>query len=484
MDRSDRIARHTFEIFVSMAAIGVLHYFFKITMARMLTVAGYGLLSTVEPVVILTSSLALTGFAAALAKYVSEEIAKNNRETAENYVATALYYILPVSIGVSALVILLSDSIAGIIFHEPQLGILIKIVILIIPVEALWLIFDGIFLGCQESPYYTYALLVYHVVVLLTALLLVTQGMGTKGAVTAMLVGDLSGLTAAYLFYVRKFRKKISFHGGKRSFALFKTLVSFAIPKTVTSVSAVILMSFDIFCITYFLGVTYAGLYNAAVPVARVLLLVTQSICLPLLPAVSEDHAKGKEYMSTYVTDALTYVSAASFPLVIVCSVYAEEFIIFFFGAPYAAAACALVILCAAMLVMAYCAVFSVTFQGMGRPDIPMNISVFAVFFNILFNIYLIPRIGIEGAAFATLISLLIMFAYFSLKIRKYIGYGRIKSSILKIGILSLAMLAILLALCDMVLIGTVLGLAFYGGSIIKWKVIDIRKFFRQIEEM
>ncbi len=484
MDRSDRIARHTFEIFVSMAAIGVLHYFFKITMARMLTVSGYGLLSTVEPVVILMSSLALTGFAAALSKYLSEEIAQNNRETAENYVTTALYYILPVSIGGSALVIFLSDSIAEIIFHEPQLGILIRIIILIIPVEALWLIFDGIFLGCQESPYYTYALLVYHVTVLSTALFLVAQGRGAEGAVTAMLVGDLSGLAAAYLFYIRKFKKRISFHGGKRSFALFKTLVAFAIPKTITSVSAVILMSFDIFCITYFLGVTYAGLYNAAVPVARVLMLVTQSICLPLLPAVSEDYAKEKEYASTYVTDALTYISAATFPLVILCSVYAEEFITFFFGAPYAAAACALVILCAAMLVMAYCAVFSVTFQGMGRPDIPMNISVFAVFFNILFNIYLIPRIGIEGAAFATLISLLIMFAYFSLKIRKYIDYGRIQSSILKIGILSLAMLAILLALCDMVLIGTVLGLAFYGGSIIKWKIIDIKKFFRQIEEM
>jgi O-antigen/teichoic acid export membrane protein len=176
MDRTDRIARHTFEVLLSMVVIGALQYSFKISMARMLTVSGYGLLSTVEPIVVLTGSFFLSGFAVALSKFVSEEIAKDNKKTAENYIATALYYIFPLAIGVSIVMILLSDTIAELIFHEPNLGILIRIIVLILPVEALWLILDGIFLGCQESPYYTYVLLIYNALVLCGALFLVSRG--------------------------------------------------------------------------------------------------------------------------------------------------------------------------------------------------------------------------------------------------------------------------------------------------------------------
>lgn len=482
MDRTDRIARHTFEVFVSMVVIGALQYFFKISMARMLTVEGYGLLSTVEPIVVLTGSFFLSGFAVALSKYLSEEIAKNNRKTAENYVVTALYYLFPLSIGVSAVMILLSDSIAEVIFHEPQLGILIRIIVLILPIDAVWLILEGIFLGCQESPYYTYALLIYNAAVLFGALFLVSRGLGAEGAVTAMVVSDISGLTAAYIFYVRKFKKRVSFHG-KRSLALFRNLITFAIPKTVASVSMIILMSFDIFCITYFLGVTHAGLYNAAVPIARILLLITRSICLPLLPAISEDYAKGKEYISSYLADAFKYVSAAAIPLVLVCTIYSEELITLFFGVSYVDASRVLGILSAATLTMGYCSVFSVTFQGMGRPDIPMKTSLFAVFFNILLNIYLIPRVGIEGAAFATLVSMLTNFVYFSYRIRGYIDLGRIRSDILKIGVLSFILLVVLLLFSGSFLVGTGLGLAFYGLAVIMWKVVDIRKFISRIEE-
>jgi O-antigen/teichoic acid export membrane protein len=478
MDRTDRIARHTFEVLLSMVVIGALQYSFKISMARMLTVSGYGLLSTVEPIVVLTGSFFLSGFAVALSKFVSEEIAKDNKKTAENYIATALYYIFPLAIGVSIVMILLSDTIAELIFHEPNLGILIRIIVLILPVEALWLILDGIFLGCQESPYYTYVLLIYNALVLCGALFLVSRGMGVEGAVTAMVISDIAGLAAGYLFYVKKFRGRISFHG-KRSVTLFKNLVKFAIPKTIASVSII-----DIFCITYFLGVAYAGLYNAAVPIARVLLLITHSICLPLLPAISEDYAKDKKYISVYLSDALKYISTATIPLVFVCSIYAEELVTLFFGVSYGDASPVLVILSAAMLIMAYCSVFSVTFQGMGRPNIPMNVSVFAVFFNILLNIYLIPRIGIEGAAFATLASMMTNFVYLSFRIRRYIDLGGIKSDILKIGVISLILVGVLLLFRGTFFIGMGVGLAFYGVAVVSWKIVDIRKFIFRTEEI
>ncbi len=477
MDRSDTIARHTFTIFLVTFAMGVIRYLFKISMARMLDIRGYGLISAVEPIIIFTASLTLTGFASALSKYLSEEMAEDNRKTAENYLATALYYLFPLSIVVAIVVFFLSDFIAQTIFREPDLALLIRIIILIMPVEALWLVLDGLFMGLHESPYYTYCMFVYNVVMLTAAILLVMAGFSTKGAVTGILVGDLSGLTVAYIIYVKKIKKRISLSAGKRSFTFLKKLIDFAIPKTVTSVSMLILMSFDIFCITYFLGVVYAGLYNAAVPIARMTMAISLSIALPLLPAISEDTARSKEYVQKYLTDALRYTFAATIPLVILFVLYAEEFIVLFFGEPYREASTALMILSVAMLLKAFFSIFSVTFQGMGKPRVPMNIAVFAVFFNVALNIYLIPRKGINGAAFATLVSMVIQFVYLSFKIKEYADYDRIKSDILKIGALSIVMVVIVVLFKNMFLLGTGIGLGMYGFCIIKFGIIDIKKF-------
>ena len=484
MDRSDRIARHTFTVLLVMFANGFIRYFYKICMARMLGVRGYGLLSAVEPIFILTAALFLSGFAIGLSKYVSEEIAKSNKKRAEGYLTTTLYYVFPVSLGASLLILFFSQHIAETFFHEPELSTLIRIVVVAVPLEALWIVFDGIFLGYQESPYYTYSLLVYNVMVLCGALLLVTMGMGTEGAVTAMVIGDASGLTAAYLIYLRKFKKKVSLRRGVQSITFLKDLIKFAVPKTITTVSIIILMSFDIFCITYFLGASASGVYNAAVPVARMITSVSGSICLPLLPAVSEDYAQGKQFITKYLTDAVKYISAATIPLVILCAVYATPVITLLFGEAYTAASRSLVILSVAMLFMAYCSIFSVTFQGMGKPNIPMKITVFAVAFNILFNVYLIPRMGISGAALATCVSMGIIFSYLGYRIRFYADYSGVTSDIYKIGILSLCMLVIVLIFRNAFIVGTIVGLLVYSGSVIKLHIVDIRKFLFKTGEL
>lgn len=483
-DRSDRIARHSLAIFLALFACSLLRYLYKIGMARMLNVRGYGILSTVEPFMILTTSLTLTGFASALSKYLSEEIAQGHNETAENYLATALYYLFPLSVGVSVIVYGFAGVIAETLFHEPELTILIRVIIVLMPVQAIWLIFDGVFLGHQESPYYTYSLIVFDVVTLVAAVFLVSRGMGPMGAILGALIGGLAGVLCAYYFYVTKFKEKVSISSGEKSVAIMKKLTNFAIPKTITSVSAIILMSFDIFCVTYFLGVTYTGLYNAAVPLARMMISVSMSIRLPLLPAVSEDAAREKTYIAKYLTDAVRYVSAVTLPLVILLIYYAERLITFFFGPEYSPAATALMILALAMLCMAYGSIFSAIFQGMDDPQTPMKITVVAVVLNIILNIYLIPKIGIEGAAFATLASMAFSLVSLGYKIRGFAKYKRIRSDLLRIGGLSACVFVIAVVFKDIFLVGIFVALAFYAAAIIKFNIVDIKKFLSSIEEV
>jgi O-antigen/teichoic acid export membrane protein len=478
MDRSTRIAHHTFTVFVGMILGGVLRYGFKISMARMLDVRGYGLLSSVEPFIILTASATLTGFAVALARYISTEAADKNIQKIETYISTALFYLVPLGILVTVILFVFSGVIAESLFHEPELTLLIRIVVAIIPVEALWLVIDGIFLGYQESPCYTYTLLLYNAVIFVVAILLVHRGWNTEGAVVALVMGDICGLSAAYGIYLWKFKGTPSLIARRPSLALFKKLIGFAIPKTITSISVMILMSFDIFCVTYFLGVSYTGLYNAAIPIARIILTVSSSIGIPLLPAISEDAARSSRHIASYMHTALIQISVVTIPFIIVCTVYAEEIIVFFFGPAYQEAHAALIILSVAMFFMAYCSVFSVLFQGMGTPQIPMKIVLGGLVCNMLLNVWLIPRWGIEGAAYATLLSMGVIFFSLSVKARAYTPFSSLQEPLIKIGLLSIAMTGLFMIMNEQFLIEIMGGMLGFAAGIQILKIIDIRTFF------
>jgi Na+-driven multidrug efflux pump len=69
--------------------------------------------------------------------------------------------------------------------------------------------------------------------------------------------------------------------------------------------------------------------------------------------------------------------------------------------------------------------VCSSSLQGLGRAKIPLYILIVGILLNIILNYTLIPKIGIIGGAYATLISSMSIF----LIILAYIYYGVFGSS-------------------------------------------------------
>jgi O-antigen/teichoic acid export membrane protein len=76
-----------------------------------------------------------------------------------------------------------------------------------------------------------------------------------------------------------------------------------------------------------------------------------------------------------------------------------------FYGADFLLGVLSLRILILAQLVSAVCGSVAILLQMTDNQTVFQNIFLIATFLNIVFNILLIPKYGITGAALATLIS-------------------------------------------------------------------------------
>lgn len=418
MDRSNIILKHSMKIFVISLFTNALIYVYKISMARSLGIRGYGLLSATEPFIIFTMSLFLSGIATAIAKYISEENARNNPAEVKGIMATSFRYFLPISIFLSIFLFFSADLIAQYIFRDADVAIILKIVFLIMPLESVWIIYNGIFLGYHKSPFSTYTIFISQLTVAISAILLVNIGLGVKGAAIGIVLGDITGLIYAYIAYRKEFRATIESYSAGASFATFKRILFFAIPKAIATTGMIILMSFDILCLMYIQGAEKTALYNTAVPLSRVILIVSRSLALPLLAAVSEASVVSKENINKYLTNSLKYVSVVALPLLVIFCLIPSNLLCLFFGEEYIGASQSLVILSFGMTSMAYFSILSTIFHGMDKPNEPMKIILIAGALNIVLNVILIPKYSVTGAAAATSICafLILITCYFKLK--------------------------------------------------------------------
>jgi len=100
--------------------------------------------------------------------------------------------------------------------------------------------------------------------------------------------------------------------------------------------------------------------------------------------------------------------------------IYSRLFITSFFGTAYADGAIALQILLFGVLFYTVSLINENIVSGIGKPQIIMNIIVAAAIVNIVLNFILIPLFGINGAAIATMVSYVMMFAFTTIRAARF----------------------------------------------------------------
>ena len=180
-----------------------------------------------------------------------------------------------------------------------------------------------------------------------------------------------------------------------------RVYLGYALPRALTGVASLALQRLDIVLVAAITGPAAAAVYTAATRFLVVGQFVGQAVALPMQPRISGLLAQGSDRGAERLFRVTTaWLVLLTWPLYLSIAVYAGVFLDVF-GHGYASGGTVVVTLALSLLLGTGVGQVDVMIAMGGRAWYSLANTVAALIVNVVLNLLLIPRYGIEGAAVA-----------------------------------------------------------------------------------
>ena len=195
---------------------------------------------------------------------------------------------------------------------------------------------------------------------------------------------------------------------------------------------SLIFLRIDQIMIGEFLGEYQLGIYSSAVKLAELWYFIPISIAASVLPFLSKEKNEQKYMQSLY--KYMKLLVAIGYLVAIVITIFSKHIIGLLYGEEYIDASLVLSIYMWSGIFIGLALARNTYLITTDRVKLDMNFNIIGAVFNIGLNIWLIPMLGLNGAAIATLISYCIygFLSTFIFKSVRHIAFMQIKSLFLK----------------------------------------------------
>jgi O-antigen/teichoic acid export membrane protein len=188
-----------------------------------------------------------------------------------------------------------------------------------------------------------------------------------------------------------------------------KELLLFSLPLLVTYVLSIIILQMDTLMLGYFKAPDSVGLYNAAHPISQLITIFLTSLVFIYVPITSQLYSKNLlDEMRRNYTILTKWTVSATLPFFFILFLFPETVLNIFFGSSYVQTSVALTlrILTVGTFINVFLGPNAATLIVMGRTKLNMIDDLIGAITNVSLNLFLIPTLGIIGAAVASSISL------------------------------------------------------------------------------
>ncbi len=394
-------------------------YLIRMILARGLTPTDYGLFYAVFAFINFLWLFKHFGLNNALTKYVAEFIVKKEYSKVKSSIVSAFLIQIFCAGVISLLLILLSKSLSISYFKSISAQTVLIVLILYFFVSVITDVLVPVFWGFQKYHYYSSYFF------LLNAFVFVFIFFFTKkfGVLSPALGYFISSIIISAI-YVILFVKVFPFfaHKFKWSIKLIKKLAFFGFSLMLAMIGGKVIGYIDTLLLTYFRTLDEVGIYNVVLPTALLLTTLGSSIAIVLLPIASELWAKKMKKELTFGINLVNkYAFVFIVPVGLIFLSFPEIVLRLLFGNYYIKGTLAMQILVVGALLYSVAGINTNILTGIGKPKEVTKIFLIAAVLNIIGNLVLIPSFGINGSAFATLLSYLAILVMSSLSLSMFI---------------------------------------------------------------
>lgn len=383
----------------------------------------YGLLSLVT---VFAGYLALLdlGLGASIIKYLSEYAAKDDTESLQKVISTAMSIYLIIGAVGALLAFILAPILTTSWLKIPEY--LVPVAINVIYLTGLGFLINMIVSVLSAVPNALQRMDITSMRNIFFSLL------GTGGVVGLLAVGQglqtvviwnvVVSVMAAFSF-VLIYRKLLPGFSLKPGFDrdIFKKLLRFSGFKLFSNIGGQVVFQIDRVLIGIFQPIAMVTFYTAPLMLVQKGFSFLMNLTTAVFPAISESHSlEDHQRTKDLYLRATKFTIFLMIPFYLLLFILASELMLVWLGQEFALkSATTLQILSAAYFVAALSAPAVTASEAVGKPEIPSFFAMLSAAINLIAALILVPRFGIEGAAWAMFINFALQVPLFVLVVNR-----------------------------------------------------------------
>lgn len=384
----------------------ILAFLYRILLSRLGTET-YGELSLALSLISILSIVAILGLDTGVLRYVSLFQKEGKKEKVKGTILFSAKYILLLSTVFAVLLFLLSDWINNTFFQTESLGIILKVIAIALPFESLKSVWTNSLKAFQKIEYDIYARIIGEILIrIILTVFFIYLGLGILGASIAYAISIILSCILLFIFVETKAFSLMQ--KGVKSIAQRKEILLYSLPLVFNNITIIIINAADSLMLGFFYNASLVGIYNVAIPIAKLILIIPTALLalyLPIITLVQENKAEFEKVYYT-ITKWIFIINILSLAWLIF---YSKELITRFFTSAYIGAEIPLIILAIGYVINSCIYTSRDILLVYTKTKVIFTATVISCITNILLNFFLIPLYGMIGAAIATAASLTLL---------------------------------------------------------------------------
>ena len=423
----------------------VMGFVYRVVLIRIIGSEGIGLYQMAYPIYTILLVISRSGIPVALAKLISDRVAKDYRKEAFKIFKVARYMSLGIGLLFSLLMAALAGPIINILNLNPKAYYSILAISPAIFFVSIMAAYRGFFQGLQNMIPTAVSQIVEQFVRMFTmiglAYFLVQYGLefAAAGASFGAVTGALAGLfILIYIYYKRRNETwdfvKVGSLNTNSSISIMKEIAALGLPVTLGALVQPLMNLVDLIFVPARLQVAgftveqatslYGEFWGAAMPLVKFPTIITISLAASLVPSISEAFALKKDKLIKRRTStAIRLTILIGLPSSVGLFALAAPLTGVIFNEP--GAAIPLYIVSWGVLFITLQQTSSAILQGLSKPSIPArNLLIGAVANGVInYTLTALPQFGIRGAALGTLIGFAVAAGLNLFYVKRFTGF-------------------------------------------------------------
>jgi O-antigen/teichoic acid export membrane protein len=418
---SRTIFRNSIFSFAAQAIIKIFSFAFSIFVARYLGAESFGQYSTITAFVGTFAIFSDLG----LSLYTTRQIARwqdvpEGKQKASDLYSNILFLRLLLSI-----ITVISVTAVAYATHRP-LPIIVGIAVnsLILVLYAVQGSSEAVLGGFERLDITSSTKIINQTIFVLVGGVLLWAGLGYFGLIFANLIGVFVMMIICW-FAVKKLGLRI----WRPNPETWIRLLTLSIPFGIIGFTLGLSYKFDTVLLNIFRSDQETGYYNAAYNLIFSLVVFSNAINTALYPSLSRISVTAPEKLATFYNRVLRYLMIISLPIAVGGTILADQIISLLYGNEYAPSVIALRILIWVLPFM-YASEFLGYVIVIGNKEARVARAVIiSTSFNILLNLFLVPKYGYVAASIMTVLTEMILVGQYIFYLRNQVkGMNYIKN--------------------------------------------------------